>query len=54
MIVQQLGNQKLVLTKKYKPDGLIKKIKVRLVTKWFSQQYGVNYHKTCALVVGLE
>lgn len=51
---QKLVSNRLVLTKKFKPDGSIDKFKARLVAKGFSQQYGVNYHDTFAPVARLE
>ena len=39
---------------KYNEDGSIEKYKTRLVAKWYSQQLGIDFNKTFALVVRME
>ena len=39
---------------KYKLDGGIKRYKVRLITKGFTQTYGINYHLTFAPIARIN
>ncbi|XP_050897092.1 uncharacterized mitochondrial protein AtMg00820-like [Lathyrus oleraceus] len=45
---------KWVFTMKYNSDGSIERYKARLVTKGFTQTYGINYSKTFAPVAKLN
>ena len=43
-----------IYTMKYKVDGIIKRFKVRLVVKGYTQTYGIDYTKTFAPVAKIN
>jgi len=45
---------KWIFTIKYKVDGSIERYKARLVTKGYTQAYGINYQETLAPVAKMN
>lgn len=45
---------KWILTVKYKSDGFVGRYKARLVVKWYTQTFGINYQEMFAPIVKMN